>query len=280
MIRIITDSAADLTEQDARRVDAIVPLNVTFEDDSSILDDGKAMSKDEYYARVARDTKLPRTSQPSPEAFMEVFNAAREAGDEVICITIASKLSGTWQCANLAAADVGVDGYIIDSDTATAGEALLVREALRLRGEGCTAVQIAARLEELKSRVCVLAVVDSLKHLHKGGRLPAAVAIVGGALGIKPVLTLRDGEIKMIDKARGRPGAMASMFKKIEEAGGVDESYGYAVLYSDDKPAAGPVEQYMQDTLHLAGGFTAQMGATIGTHVGPGTTGLAFVTKA
>ena len=121
-------------------------------------------------------------------------------------ITIGQKLSGTYQCAHLAAADVGLQVHIVDSEAASQAEALLVREAVRLRDEeGLTVEEIAAVLEQFKKRVRIVAVVDSLKHLQKGGRLPAAVAIVGGALGIKPVLALKDGEIKLVDKGRGRP---------------------------------------------------------------------------
>src|SRR5699024_2942973 len=136
------------------------------------------------------DPKLPRTSQPSPAAFMEAYADAELAGEEAVVITVAAKLSGTYQSAKLAAEDVDTKVYVIDSETATQGEALIVREALRLREEGLTAGEIAEALERFKKRIRIVAVVDSLKHLHKGGRIPAAVAIVGGALGIKPVIAL------------------------------------------------------------------------------------------
>lgn len=188
MIRILTDSAADLTERELCRPGvAVVPMAVTFADGSTYEDDG-TMTKDEFYARLASDAKLPRTSQPSPAAFMQAYADAAEAGDEVLVITIAQTLSGTFQCANLAAAEADCPVTVVDSETAAQGESILVREALRLREQGCTAAEIAAQLDILKKRVRIIAVVDSLKHLQKGGRIPAAVALVGGALGIKPVL--------------------------------------------------------------------------------------------
>ena len=189
MIRIVTDSAADLTaEQLSVPGIFVVPLSVTFADGTTQLDDG-TMTKDEFFVRLAEDSKLPRTSQPSPASFMQVYEDAAAAGDEVLVITIGQKLSGTYQCAHLAAADVGLQVHIVDSEAASQAEALLVREAVRLRDEeGLTAEEIAAVLEQFKKRVRIVAVVDSLKHLQKGGRLPAAVALVGGALGIKPVL--------------------------------------------------------------------------------------------
>ena len=123
----------------------------------------------------------------------------------------------------------------------------------------------------------IVAIVDSLKHLQKGGRLPAAVAIVGGALGIKPVLALKDGEIKLVDKGRGRPGALVSMFKQLDKQGGIDPFYGYTLIYSDDKQLVAPVHHYLHQNLHLTGGRVGQIGPTIGTHIGPGAVGVAFV---
>ncbi len=185
MIRIVTDSAADLTARDLETPGVtVVPMGITFADGTATVDDG-SMTKDEFFTRLAEDSKLPRTSQPSPASFIELFEDAADAGDEVIVITVAQKLSGTYQCASLAAAETDAKVYIIDSETATQGEAIIVREAIRLREQGLSASRITAELETFKKRVRVVAIVDSLKHLQKGGRLPAAVAIVGGALGIK-----------------------------------------------------------------------------------------------
>lgn len=280
MIRIITDSAADLTAQELHRTGvAVVPMTISFDDGSSVADDG-SMTRDEFFARLAGEAKLPRTSQPSPEAFMQVLREAQEVGDEAVVITISQKLSGTWQCASLAAAEVGGRAYVVDSCTATQGEAVLVREALRLRDEGADAAEIARALEELKHRVRITAVVDSLKHLQKGGRLPAAVALVGGALGIKPVLALKDdGVIRLADKARGRPGALVALYKQLDKLGGVDPAYGCTVLYSDDRQLTGPVRHYLQENLHLPVNGTAQIGPTIGTHIGPRAVGIVFVAR-
>lgn len=279
MIRIITDSAADLTLQEqAQPGVVVVPMAITFEDGSSVEDNGQ-MTKDEFFERLAADSKLPRTSQPSPAAFMEAYADAELAGDEVIVITVGQKLSGTFQCATMAANDVDTPVYVIDSETATQGEAVLVREALRLRDTGLSAAQIADALELFKKRVRIVAVVDSLKHLQKGGRVPAAVAIVGGALGIKPVIGLYESAVKLVGKGRGRPGALVSMFKQLDEMGGIDTNYPCTVLYSDDKGMAGPVHHYLTQNLKLEGVRTCQIGATIGTHVGPRAVGIVFVTK-
>ena len=247
MIRIVTDSAADLTaEQLSVPGIFVVPLSVTFADGTTQLDDG-TMTKDEFFVRLAEDSKLPRTSQPSPASFMQVYEDAAAAGDEVLVITIGQKLSGTYQCAHLAAADVGLQVHIVDSEAASQAEALLVREAVRLRDEeGLTAEEIAAVLEQFKKRVRIVAVVDSLKHLQKG---------------------------------RGRPGALVAMFKQLDALGGIDPRYGYTLLYSDNKQLIAPVHHYMHQNLQLTGGRVAQLGPTIGTHVGPGVVGVVFVAK-
>lgn len=279
MIRILTDSAADLTAGDAAAIPGlhIVPLNVLFEDGETIRD-GIDMTRADFYDRLQKADKLPRTSQPSPEAFMEVFEEAKAAGDEVVVILISSKLSGTFQCAKMAAEECEFnDAYFVDSDTASPGEYILIREAVRLRDEGVSAAEIAAALELLKKRIRILAVVDSLKHLHKGGRLPAAVALVGGALGIKPVLSVYDGAVHLADKARGRPGAYVALFKQMDKMGGVDTRYDFVMVYSSDKQVLGPIQHYVRNNLKLEGGHFSQIGSVIGTHIGPSAAGIAFV---
>lgn len=279
MIRILTDSAADLTAGEAAAIPGlhIVPLNVLFEDGKTIRD-GIDMTRADFYDRLQKADKLPRTSQPSPEAFMEVFEEAKAAGDEVVVILISSKLSGTFQCAKMAAEECEFnDAYFVDSDTASPGEYILIREAVRLRDEGVSAAEIAAALDLLKKRIRILAVVDSLKHLHKGGRLPAAVALVGGALGIKPVLSVYDGAVHLADKARGRPGAYVALFKQMDKMGGVDTRYDFVMVYSSDKQVLGPIQHYVRNNLKLEGGHLSQIGSVIGTHIGPSAAGIAFV---
>ena len=279
MIRILTDSAADLTAGEAAAIPGlhIVPLNVLFEDGETIRD-GIDMTRADFYDRLQKADKLPRTSQPSPEAFMEVFEEAKAAGDEVVVILISSKLSGTFQCAKMAAEECEFnDAYFVDSDTASPGEYILIREAVRLRDEGVSAAEIAAALDLLKKRIRILAVVDSLKHLHKGGRLPAAVALVGGALGIKPVLSVYDGAVHLADKARGRPGAYVALFKQMDKMGGVDTRYDFVMVYSSDKQVLGPIQHYVRNNLKLEGGHMSQIGSVIGTHIGPSAAGIAFV---
>ena len=171
---------------------------------------------------MARCHKLPTTSQPSPELFQRFFLEAAAAGDEVVGIFLSHELSGTCQCARLAADMANVDNVLfVDSENVCLGESLLVRLAVQLRDAGKTAGQIAATLEHAKEHLHLVAVIDDLKYLRKGGRLPAAVAVAGGMLGIKPLITIKEGKVVMAGKARGLPGAYVALFKKIEELGGI-----------------------------------------------------------
>ena len=216
MIRILTDSASDILPAEAEQLGVtVIPLNVTLED-STVLRDGVDMTPTEYYGILAGCHKLPTTSQPSPELFENFFTEAAAAGDEVIGIFLSHELSGTYQCAKLAADMVNADNILfVDSENVCLSEALLVRLAVHLRDSGKSAGQIAAILEHAKEHLHLVAVIDDLKYLRKGGRLPAAVAVAGGMLGIKPLITIKEGKVAMAGKARGLPGAYVALFKKI-----------------------------------------------------------------
>ena len=277
MIRILTDSASDILPAEAEQLGVtVIPLNVTLED-GTVLRDGVDMTPTEYYGIMAQCRKLPTTSQPSPELFERFFTEAAAAGDEVIGIFLSHELSGTYQCAKLAADMTNVDNVIfIDSENVCLGEAQLVRLAIRLREAGKTAGQIAAVLEHAKEHLHLVAVIDDLKYLRKGGRLPAAVAVAGGMLGIKPLISIKEGKVAMAGKARGLPGAYVALFKKIEEMGGINEAVPALAGYTVSTRETTPILTYLQDNLQTAEPLVRQIGCVIGTHAGPGAFGLAF----
>ena len=277
MIRILTDSASDILPAEAEQLGVtIIPLNVTLED-GTVLRDGVDMTPTEYYGIMAQCRKLPTTSQPSPELFERFFTEAAAAGDEVIGIFLSHELSGTYQCAKLAADMANVDNVIfIDSENVCLGEAQLVRLAIRLREAGKTAGQIASVLEHAKEHLHLVAVIDDLKYLRKGGRLPAAVAVAGGMLGIKPLISIKEGKVAMAGKARGLPGAYVALFKKIEEMGGINEAVPALAGYTVSTRETTPILTYLQDNLQTAEPLVQQIGCVIGTHAGPGAFGLAF----
>ena len=277
MLRILTDSASDILPAEAVQLGVdVIPLNVTLED-GTVIQDGVDLTPSEYYEHMAGCKKLPTTSQPSPELFEKFYAEAAAAGDEVVGIFLSHELSGTYQCAKLAADLANVDNVLfVDSTNVCLGEGLLVRLAAHLRDEGKSAVQIAATLEHAKEHLHLVAAIDDLKYLRKGGRLPAAVAVAGGMLGIKPLITIKEGKVAMAGKARGLPGAYVVLFKKIEELGGVNPRFPSLAGYTISTREVNPIQTYLVDNLGLPEPLVRQIGCVIGTHAGPGAFGLAF----
>ena len=280
MIRILTDSASDILPAEAEQLGVtVIPLNVTLED-GTVLRDGVDMTPSAYYEILAGCRKLPTTSQPSPELFENFFLEAAAAGDEVIGIFLPHALSGTYQCAKLAADMANVDNVLfVDSGHVCLSEALLVRLAVQLRDSGKTAGQIAAILEHAKEHLHLVAAIDDLKYLRKGGRLPAAVAVAGGMLGIKPLITIQDGKVAMAGKARGLPGAYVALFKKVEEMGGINPAFPAMAGYTVSPREVAPIQTYLRDNLQQEDLLVRQIGCVIGTHAGPGAFGIAFFDK-
>ncbi len=280
MIRILTDSASDILPAEAAQLGVtVIPLNVTLEDGTLLLD-GIDMTPSEYYSYLASCHKLPTTSQPSPERLERFYLEAAAAGDEVLGIFLSDALSGTYQCARLAADMANVDNVqFVNTETVCLAQSLLVRLAVRLRDAGKTLPQIAADLELAKQHLHLIAAVDDLKYLRKGGRLPAAVAVAGGVLGIKPILAVKEGKVALAGKARGLPGVYVALFKKIEEMGGIHSAFDTLVGYTTSPREIQPFQTYLQDNLHLAEPLVRQIGCVIGTHVGPGAFGIAFFDK-
>ena len=280
MIRILTDSASDILPAEAEQLGVtVIPLNVTLED-GTVLRDGVDMTPSAYYETLAGCRKLPTTSQPSPELFENFFLEAAAAGDEVIGIFLSHALSGTYQCAKLAADMANVDNVLfVDSGHVCLSEALLVRLAVQLRDSGKTAGQIAAILEHAKEHLHLVAAIDDLKYLRKGGRLPAAVAVAGGMLGIKPLITIQDGKVAMAGKARGLPGAYVALFKKVEEMGGITPAFPALAGYTVSLREVTPIQTYLRDNLQQEDLLVRQIGCVIGTHAGPGAFGIAFFDK-
>ena len=280
MIHILTDSASDILPAEAEQLGVtVIPLNVTLED-GTVLRDGVDMTPSAYYEILAGCRKLPTTSQPSPELFENFFLEAAAAGDEVIGIFLSHALSGTYQCAKLAADMANVDNVLfVDSGHVCLSEALLVRLAVQLRDSGKTAGQIAAILEHAKEHLHLVAAIDDLKYLRKGGRLPAAVAVAGGMLGIKPLITIQDGKVAMAGKARGLPGAYVALFKKVEEMGGINPAFPALAGYTVSLREVTPIQTYLRDNLQQEDLLVRQIGCVIGTHAGPGAFGIAFFDK-
>ena len=273
--RIIVDSTTDLTEDMKGRV-TVVPLTVQFGEEA--YRDGVDIDHKIFYEKLVECDVLPTTSQPSPAVFESVYREVRGSGDEAVVIVLSAKLSGTYQSASIAAMDYfGI--HVVDSGTAAIGGTILTKLALRLADQGLSAGEIAARLEEEKKRIVIVALVDTLEYLQRGGRISRTAAIAGTVLNLKPVLSVIDGEIGVLGKARGSRQGNNLLVQQIEKAGGVDFSLPVMLGYTGLSDAL--LLKYIEDSRRLWEQGMEQpdyvtIGSVIGTHAGPGAVAAAF----
>lgn len=277
-VKIIIDSTADLMPAVKARC-LVVPLTIHFDDEEYI--DGVTISHKEFYEKLVETDVMPRTSQANPDAFAKEFEKVIAAGDSAVVIVISSKLSGTCQSAMIAAADYD-NIYVVDSGTGAIGAGILTEYALQLADEGLDAKSIAQKLDEEKKRIKIVAMVDTLEYLYKGGRLSKTAAIAGGILNIKPVLAIDDGEIKILGKARGSKQGNNFLVSEIEKAGGVDFERPVLLGYTGLSNAL--LVKYIEDSKKLwednrASLNSTVIGSVIGTHAGPGAIAVAFFRK-
>ena len=273
-IRIINDSGSDFCPPYPKNL-TVMPLTIHF--GAEEYRDGQTIDHKTFYEKLVSGSELPTTSLIPPGEFQQEFDKAEAAGETVIAVLLSSKLSGTYQSAVLAAQD-REKVYVVDSMNATLGEQILVKYAIRLVNQGLSATDIVAELERAKSHVNLMGMPDTLEYLHRGGRISKTVAVLGGVLSIKPVLRLVDGVVVMIGKARGSKNGNNYLIQEVSKSG-VDFTkplcLGYTGL-SDEL-----LQRYIADSRQLWEGKAEELpistvGATIGTHVGPGAIVLAF----
>ena len=278
-LKIVLDSTSDLVPELLGKFE-IVPLTVNFGEEEFI--DGVTITREEFYAKLIESDVIPTTSQASPEAFERVFKKLAENGDEVLCITVASKLSGTYQSACIAAEEFPGKVRVIDSKSVAIGSAILAEFALSLLEKGLSAEEIEKELIEKREDIIIVALIDTLEYLKKGGRLSKTAAFAGSLLNIKPVVSVEDGEINVLGKARGSKQGSNFLIKEIEKAGGVDFSMPLLLGYTGHDPYM--LEKYKEDSRFIWEGKVENLretciGSVIGTHVGPGAIAVAFFRK-
>ena len=277
MVKIITDSTADFTAAEAAELGIdIVHLRTRFGDEEYI--DGVDITPHQFYEKLVESDVLPTTSQPSPAEFEAAFASALEEAGEVVAITISSALSGTYQSAVIAAEAFGGRVRVVDSLSASIGEQVIVRRAAQLAADGLSAAELAGRIEAERGDVCVLALLDTLEYLKRGGRISAAAAFAGGVLAIKPVITLRDGAVVMAGKARGSKNG-GNLLNQFAEKRGIDFSRPYLLGYTGLSDAL--LMKYAADSGELWRAYAEELpvtaiGSVIGTHGGPGAIAVAF----
>ena len=279
-IRIITDSAADLEIGElAERNIHRISQEVRFGDE--VFTDGVNMDKDSFFRRLMDSKEAATTSQPSPDAFLAEFEAARDAGEPAVVVLISSALSGTYQSACIAKELCGYeDIYLVDSRSATAGERLLIDEACRMRDLGCSALEIASELNRIRDKLRIFAVVDTLEYLCRGGRLSKTEAQIGSIAHVKPILALgSDGVIRSRDKAMGLSRARVKLTKLLEQTP-FDSRYPVYPLYSYSTDNCMKLcEEFRKEYPDTVLAEPVGIGPTIGAHVGPGVLGLVYMER-
>ena len=279
MIEIFTDSTSDITPAMAKKLDVrVLPLTVQFGEES--FRDGLDISNSDFYGRLRNAQTLPTTSQINPDVFISAFQEALNRGNQVVGIFVSSELSGTFQSAMIAKEmlDSG-DIFVVDSRQVALSLGLLVTEAVRLRKEGWTATQMAHELTLLREKVRLYAVVDTLKYLKMGGRISATTAVLGGVLGITPIIALKDGKVESVGKTRGRKAGVQWIR---EQANGeeLDFSRPLVLGHTDCLQALETVTEGFSDLLpRFSEASSRGIGAVVGTHAGPGAAGVAYFVK-
>ena len=274
-VKIVVDSSVDLIPEVKAQVKSVA-LSVLFGEQE--YKDGVTINPEKFYEMLVESETLPTTSQPTPAAFEDAYRELVEAGHEVLVITIGSKLSGTYQSATIAAEEFDGKVLVLDSRNAAIGAGLLAKSALKLAEEGLSAQQILEVLMEKRKKVRLYAMVDTLEYLKKGGRLSSAVAFVGGVLNLKPIISVEDGQIQVIGKARGLKAAFAALTKACQETGvNMAEPYMLGYTGSSDEN----LTKYLAENGDLWSADSEKLiiGSAIGTHAGPGAVAVAFYAK-
>ncbi|MDP4118219.1 MAG: DegV family protein, partial [Bacillota bacterium] len=244
-VKIIVDSCSDIKPDEAEKAGlCLLPLSVSI--DGCEYLDGVTITHNEFYTMLEKCKTLPSTSQITPYSYEMALDEVMKNGDDALIITISSKLSGTYSSAVIAAEKYKDKVYVTDSESATIGEKILVEYAVKLKNDGLSAKEIYEKLEQCKKNICVIALVDTLEYLQKGGRISKTASVVGGMLGIKPVLAVKNGEVVMLGKARGSKQSNNYLNELIKKSGNIDFSMPYMLGYSglDDTP----LKKYISDS--------------------------------
>jgi len=276
-VKFIIDSASDVLPGECKKLGVVhVPLTVCFGDKTYA--DAVELSHKKFYKMLTSGKEAhPTTSQASPAVWADAMEEVVSQGDTAVVIAISSKLSGTYQSACIAAEDYEGKVFVVDSMSATIGQRLLLQYGLGLAREGLDAATIAQRLDAIKDKIRIFARVDTLEYLRKGGRIGAASAVVGTMLNIKPIITVRDGKVESIAKARGAKAADKQLRELVAKTGGIDFSKPICAAYSgleDDN-----LKAFLADSSELLCGTEipiAAIGSVIGVHVGPGAVAISY----
>ena len=280
MVRIITDSAADFEPIELEKLNiTCIPLTVSL--GGADYQENINLSKDQFFELLASTGDTPKTAQPAPQLLIDLFEAARDAGDEAVYITISSAISGTYQTALMSRDEVDCDDcYVLDSKNATGGQRLLVEYAVRLRDEGKSAREIVAAVESIRDKIVLYACIDTLEYLYRGGRISQTVYKLGTMAQVKPIIRVaEDGSIEVPAKAMGMRKGMDFLCKRFEQFK-PSEDHNLYVMYTADRTIGQTLAQKVSALgIEVPEERIIQVGAGIGSHVGPNACGIVYVAE-
>lgn len=278
VVRIVTDSTADLPPGVVRDLGIeVVPLKVFFGDDAYL--DGVELDNAGFYKKLAASKDLPTTSQPAPAAFQEAYQRLIDEGaDAILSLHLSAKLSGTYQAActgrdSLPESTRAIPFAILDSQSISIGMNYPVQQASRMAREGKSLAEIQEAVEDTLARTHLMAVLDTLEYVRRGGRIGAASALLGNMLSFKPIVSLKDGEVVPLERPRTRGKAYARLAQLLAEMGEVEY---VAIAESDDE--VGQQLSAALKSVYSGDVSMYKLGAVLGTHTGPGTAAISFVT--
>ena len=278
MVKIVTDSSCDISPQRCAELGVeMLPITVNFWDTSyrANID----ISNEEFFEKLSVAEELPKTAQITPNQFQEIFKPYQESGDDVVCLFISSKMSGTLQSARVAKNILGAENILLpDTLNVTFALGLLVEEAVKMRDAGMTGAEIVEKIEELIPRIRLFAMIEDLKYLKMGGRLSATSALVASILGICPIITLKDGLVEVVGKARGKKAAFAAIRKWVEKEP-ISSDYCVTMGHANVPENCKALQEFLGDLLKKREVHVCSIGSIVGTHTGPGAVGLAYIKK-
>lgn len=277
MLKIVTDSACDLSLEIARELGiTVVPLTVNIE--GQVYRDRVDISVDEFYQRISSDNIMPTTAQIAPQTFYECFKSLLQEGHEVLALIFSSRLSGTYQ-SSVIAKEMLTGGRVetLDTKSASVGLGLTVLEAAKMAKDGADLDTVLAKARDMSARMEHIFVVDSLEMLKRGGRISAAQAIIGGMLNVKPVLQIdAEGQIVPLDKVRGWKKALAKLIQVMAERGKNLEQQTIGISHANNREMVEELSQLIKTEYNVKDIFVSEIGPVIGSHAGPGTVALFF----
>ncbi|MDM8534502.1 DegV family protein [Clostridiaceae bacterium HSG29] len=276
-IKIITDSVSDIPRKIQKELNIdVVPLSVNFGNDTYY--DGVDLTNEEFFRKLKNADKLPTTSQVSPGEFKNVFEENLKEYDQIICITMSKKMSGTFEAAGIAKELLNTDDIkIIDSKAISFGYGLIVIDAARNVQNGLEYNEIIKNINYNVENLVNLFIVDTLEYLQKGGRLSATEAIIGNVLKIKPILTIKEGKLTSMDKVRGRKKAMNYIIEYLEYNKYDFKNKTVGFFHAEDEKYLENFISEINEKNQIGEILKSEVGTVVGTHSGPGCIAITFI---